>query len=411
VSSRQSTLARGLVWLLATLLVGSLLAACGSASVTVAEDRANADSTRGYRNLPCSRRIERASVLTVSRDTSLDREWAAYADSGQGWNGGDSVHAYKLEGGRILWTFADSFVGPLGPHLTRNPRQRILHSVFVLQRGIYFRTITGGTPEKPEPLVWFPGTHQDFMALAGAMELPSRFQELFMDDKVTAHGRLIEEPRDTLVATFSAKTLKLLGTKPLSDPSSTVLWGSAVFQGRRWIYVYGASAYGANKQLYVAKVGGDNLNDPWLFWDGSGWSDRQSKAKPVLSAVSAEVSVSKFDGMYVVVTTPTFKAYSNRVWFYFGCAPTGPFLLRSKIADTYYTGRQALSRFGLSDVYVYDAMDQQALNHGDHWVISYDRNVTNFPSLFRNALVYRPAYLQVTLGFTRGRPARPMESG
>jgi len=411
VSSRQKALARGLMGLLAALLAGCLLAACGSASVSLAEERTTTESTRGYRNLPCSQRIKRASVLTVSKDTSLDREWAAYGDSGRGWNGGDSVHAYKLGGGRILWTFADSFVGPLGPHLTRNPTQPILHSVFVVQRGIYFRTITGGTPEKPEPLVRFPGTHQDFMALAGAMESPSRFQELFMDDKVTPHGRLIEEPKDTIVATFSASTLKLLSTRLLASPSSSVLWGSAVFQGRRWIYVYGASAYGANKELYVAKVGGDNLNDPWLFWDGSSWSRNQSKARPVLSAVSAEVSVSRFDGMYVVVTTPTFKAYSNRVWFYFGCAPTGPFLLRSRIADTYYTGPEALPRFGLSDVYVYDAMDQQALNRGDHWVISYDRNVTAFPSLFRNALVYRPGYLQVTMGFTRARPAETAESG
>jgi len=99
----------------------------------------------------------------------------------------------------------------------------------------------------------------------------------------------------------------------------------------------------------------------------------------------------------VLVTTPTTKTYSNRIWFYFGCAPTGPWTLRSDVAATFWVGGEALPRYGISDVYVYDAMDQPALNQGDNWVISYDRNVTSFSTIFANALVYRPGYLKVVV--------------
>jgi len=100
----------------------------------------------------------------------------------------------------------------------------------------------------------------------------------------------------------------------------------------------------------------------------------------------------------VLVTSPTNVAYSAAIDFDLACSPVGPFRVTKSILATYYTGPLAEPQYGFSDVYVYDAMDQVALNRGATWLVSFDRNVLEYGQLAQNVTVYRPSYLLVRIG-------------
>ena len=63
------------------------------------------------------------------------------------------------------------------------------------------------------------------------------------------------------------------------------MWGSTVRTFDGFTYVYGASARGFDKSAYVARVQGLDLNAPWSYWDGSGWSSDPTAAEPIFSGV------------------------------------------------------------------------------------------------------------------------------
>ncbi len=67
----------------------------------------------GLASNSCTARARGTEVLSVTKDESLMSQWNDYANSGIGWTGGDSVHGYSIGHGSTLWTFADSFLGPI----------------------------------------------------------------------------------------------------------------------------------------------------------------------------------------------------------------------------------------------------------------------------------------------------------
>ncbi len=374
------------------LLGGLLLASCG---------RSGASAAGGLAALPCGERVRDATVTAVVPDRSLDAAWAAYGDHGDGWVAGDSVHAYRLPGGQVLWTFADSFLGPLPPSGHLGPSTPFVHSTAVVQDGSSFRTIWASRPGKPRASL-LPDAHrnQAYLALAG-IAANGRLQLLYLRERIAGEVA-IEQPADEVVASFALPSLRLVSVRRLAVEERGVVWGAAVSRLGGRTYVYGASASGGDKDLYVALAPDGDLAGRWRYWDGQRFVANPARAVPIMTNVSSELSVTSVDGMDVLVTTPTDTAYSNLVAVGFACRPTGPFTLATAFRASDQTGPLGERRFGVGDVYVYDAMDQAALNEGDRLLVSYDQNTVNPKELPTHPAVYRPGYLWVTIG-----PRRP----
>lgn len=373
-------------------LLGATLSACSSSGPSSASSSPSAEAAAS-----CARRAADTTVTGVTRDSSLDDAWTAYGDSDQGWAAGDSVHGYALGSGTTLWTFADTFLGPIGPHGSQSPSKPLYHSVFVLQHDGQFRTIVGGTKAHPASLITTADPYDIYLGLAGLVA-DHQLQEIFLNDVAGPHTTLFQNPTGTLLGVFSVPSMRLVRVVHLPAVNPDIQWGAAITRVGSYTYIYGATSGGSDKRLYVARVPGTNLLGSWRFWTGSRWSAHQVQLAPIASGVSDEVSVTEYEGMSVLVTTPTTVPYSADIDFDFACSPTGPFHVTKTILASYYTGVLGEAKYGIRDVYVYDAMDQASLNRGSTWLVSFDRNDLLYGLLARNVTVYRPSYLLVKIG-------------
>jgi len=61
-----------------------------------------------------------------------------YAQTGRGWKGADRTYSVPLPGGRDLWLFSNTFLGPVGPETKRPLCTRLFttRSCCSLMRGV-----------------------------------------------------------------------------------------------------------------------------------------------------------------------------------------------------------------------------------------------------------------------------------
>ncbi|EQD36930.1 hypothetical protein B1B_16328, partial [mine drainage metagenome] len=189
----------------------------------------------------CLAKAKSTEVLAVSKDTTLSSQWTSYAQTGTGWTGGDSVHAYRLSSSSILWSFADSFLGPVNTDGTRPYDAPLVHNLAVIQKGATFHLVVNGTVSHPTPLV-APRHKDDFyLALSGIVE-GNRFQEFLMEIHRYKNGGFHWQQSTTVIATFSLPGFHLKSVVPVRQPNLSIQWGSYVMHQGRYVYIYGATA-------------------------------------------------------------------------------------------------------------------------------------------------------------------------
>jgi hypothetical protein len=342
----------------------------------------------------CAARAASASIGRVAADARLDRRWAAYRDTNKGWTGGDSVFAYNVPFLGKLWTFADAFVGGLLPAGAR-VGTGMIHSLFVVERSeTAFRV---RRREHGNTTLLGPAKGPVFyLSLAGAVNR-NDFQELYTVRKLVGKGPLQAAPAGNVLATFSLPSLNLVGTKPVGGNPAAVVWGSNVSRFGGYSYVYGASALSYDKNGFVARIRGTDLNGLWTYWEGNGWSANPAAARPFATGVEQEYSVTLVDGVYVLVSSDGRTPFSPYASVSFGCSPIGPFSNYQRFLVSDAVGQMGAWIWHLSDVYVYDAVAQPALAApaGDV-VISYNQNSLYYIPAHDGA-VYLPGYLDLPL--------------
>jgi hypothetical protein len=360
----------------------------------------SADSAHGRSALAtCATRASELSIGSVRQDGELDQKWASYIASDKGWTGGDSVYAYVLPGGRRLFSFSDSFIGNLLPGDRRPAYNFIYHNLFVVSGPRGFQLITGGTAKDRQAIVSATpiakGYH--FYLLLGGIVERTTFQAVFMERLRTGPFSLDNVPVASVIGTFSLPSLRLLRLSPVRAPPAPVQWGSYVARFGAWTYIYGASSNGLDKSAYVARVPGADLTGAWTYWDGHGWSRSWAKAALLVRHVDQEYSVTRFDGIYVLLSSDSEQPFSPSADMYFACSPTGPFRHERSFVVSYFVGPIGAKLWGDGAVYVYDALVQPALSKGGDLVVSYDQNSLNFAAILDHADIYRPGYLVVRL--------------
>ncbi len=346
----------------------------------------------------CTAKARSIKVLSVTKDNSLMTQWNNYADSGVGWTGGDSVHAYSIGNGSILWSFADSFLGPINSNGTRPFMAPLVHNLFVVQHGSEYHLKIDGNVNQPYPLVSSRNPRNFYLALSGAVE-GDRFQEFLMEIHRQGNGGFHWQQVKTVIATFSLPALKLTGVTPLRQPNLSIQWGSYVMNLGGYAYIYGATATSTTqKKMYLARVSSDDLTAKWQYFDGSGWTADASRAAGIYDGASEEFSVTPYDGVYIVINSSVSNKFSAKVNVLTGCSPEGPFSKVSSFVASYRVGPLGQSEFHSFKVWVYEAMDQPSLNRGPQFLVSYNRNSLDYWDLFHSTAIYRPGYLWVTIG-------------
>lgn len=343
----------------------------------------------------CAVRAARASIGPVKPATNIDELWANYVATDKGWTGGDSVYAYNVPGLGRLWTFADSYLGDIVDG--ERPAGTIHHSLFIVQGAAGFRAIGGENGQRQLIGPDF-GPVLD-LSLGGTVVSKSRFEELFTKRRRYGGASLDTAPVANVLATFSLPSLALVGEKQVGGDPTRITWGSFVTQLGGFSYVYGTSASGFDKQAFVARVAGRDLNAPWSYWDGHGWVAQASSAQSFLSGLgNVEYSVVSYEGVYVLLGTDDSEALSPVADVYFGCSPKGPFTNEHRFLVSPYTMHPGRTHWQDGSVYVYNEVMQPALPApaGD-LVLSYNQNALDFLAILAHPDIYRPGYLDMPI--------------
>jgi hypothetical protein len=241
-----------------------------------------------------------------------------FAASRRGWTGGDGTFSAGLPGGRTAWLFGDTFIGGVRSDGSREPGTPMLRNSLVVQEGGCLTTIAAALPGDDADHWYWP---------SAAVVAGDRLHAYFTRLERTGGGPLDLAVDGSVVTSFDATTLERGDVTELPQRTNT-FWGAAVVTDEDFTYVYGIDD--AVKRVLVARSAAGDLDGPFAFWDGSGWSMSAAAAAPVLDeTVSDQITVVP-DGTEVrLISQPPF---SDDVVEWRALTPQGPFTGRSVVA-------------------------------------------------------------------------------
>jgi hypothetical protein len=331
------------------------------------------------------------TLESTATEPHLTAAFTHYGNTGGGWTGGDSTYSVPLPGGRLLWLFSDTFLGTVNPDGSRPADGPIVNNTFVEQRRERFRTIHGGTAQEPTAVLPPPAPDAWYWLADGELGKPG-LQVVFQRYDRFGPGQWDWGFSGNVLGRFDPGDYELRDVTPL--PSATkVAWGSWIDRVGPHTYVYGVRDLGAVKHMQIARVRGDDLRRPWEFFTGDGWSADERDAADVMPNVANEYSVTRYRGVYMLITQDTSFPFNTEVVAYFSCSPTGPFVARTKLFDTPETG--ASGTCGDPDVFTYNAHEHPELRRGNRLLVTYNVNSFDFADDLRDVTIYRPRFVEV----------------
>ncbi len=332
-----------------------------------------------------------------------------------GWVGGDGAHTVPLADGSLLWTFGDSLVGEV-----REGRREIaffVHNAIALQRGktpeAGALSFHFGRGPAGEPAAFFAGKE------GGGWRWPFHGRQgrgglfLFLLEVEPAAG-------PAAFAFSPAGGLLAVIANPADPPGDwrvdlhEIPWGAperrfgqAVVAEEDGTLVFGTleenGPGGPVRHLLLARAPAEALADfaSWRFHDGRGWSAAVEEARPLLSGIAPEFSVSRLPGADGWVLVASEEALSPRILLRFAPRPEGPW----GEAIAVYSCPEAAAD---ARVFCYAAKAHPALSsRPGELIVTYVANATDPGLLASRPELYRPRFLRVTLDPGPARSAGP----
>jgi hypothetical protein len=332
-------------------------------------------------------------VASAAPNTALNNLFNTYGNSGVGWTGADSTYSTPLPGGKQLWIYSDTFLGPVDANLGRPLDTPFLRNSFIVQNGNSLTTVHGGTASAPDTLLK-PSNPDNWYWLGAGIAIGGVLNQTVVEFGKTGPGQWDFAWMGTYLARIPTANL----TQPISftplPSSAEVTWAAWLQIIDNYVYVYGVEDLGASKYLHVARAPGRNLRAQWQYWTGSGWSAREADSVRVLEGVSNEHSVTPWRGKYLLVTQDTTEVFSAKIVGYVGNSPTGPFTDKTLLYTTPETG--ALGTYRNANVYTYNPHAHPELSTDNRVVISYNVNSLNGDDLYEDVTIYRGRFINVT---------------
>jgi hypothetical protein len=322
----------------------------------------------------------RSSAIEVNPAMSFNRAFTQY---GPGWTGGDAVYSLPLPDGRILWIFADTWLGVVNPDRSRPGGQPFVNNSLVIQDGDDFITLHGGTASSPASY-FDPGIPDNFYWPADAF---------IAGDKVYVFlPRIFKYGPGMWDFGLDATDIARLNITDLSieeiftwSKSNNTTWGAGVYETSDSIYVYGSENGSFGKHMHVGRF---PISDPMSreFWDGTAWNPAISESARIFSGNSNQFSVFKhIDGSYHLLNQGDF--FSDEIHMYDAPGPIGPFSNQRTVVKTPLDG---------GDIFTYNALVHPQFTRADGTIlVGWCINSFNFLDHFSNADVYRPYFAWV----------------
>ena len=291
-----------------SLLAGACLLAAPAAARVLGDDvtaRPANGATPEFRSTP------RATATCGAEPTSA-AGWERLFDAQSGsWSGGDGAASVRLDDGRRLWFFGDTFVGDVSPNGRRSDSTRIVRNSAVITDASCVEPVSTRHDFLPgRAATWLWPTVATVTGTAGDGAAVVRvFAQRLAADAASGFGfRRV----GVTVATLRVPAHGTPAVVAMRDlPASDVLWGAAVLREGATTWVYGTRDPGRTlvlgRELLLARAPTATLTDArtWRYRTADGWSSRPADAAAIRSAddgVSTVTSVARVAGRYVAVT-------------------------------------------------------------------------------------------------------------
>jgi hypothetical protein len=324
-----------------------------------------------------------------------------------GWIGGDGVSSVPLAADRILWLFADTWVGKIkGGERTD---ATIVNNTAVIQEGAgkspgmrFFirRDATG----KARGLLTPRDGGGWFWPQAGALHRDRLYVFLTQVEKSGEPGafgfRLIGQWLAIVSNPLDAPTQWQVKQKRLPcaefRPDYELTLGAALLTEGKYLYIYGVADQvekpWRHKKMVVARAPLESVADfsTWRFYTEGRWGTDHRQASRLVDGLANDYSVSyhRTFGCYVLVYTE--NGLSPRILCRTANAPWGPWSTSTVVYKCPEAGWD-------KRIFCYAAKAHPELAKADELVISYVANSFDFWQVAVDARLYWPKFIRVKL--------------
>ncbi|MCW6004404.1 fibronectin type III domain-containing protein [Micromonospora sp. CPCC 205371] len=321
----------------------------------------------------------------VSAD-AMNAMFTDYGDAGGHWTGGDNTASVVLPDGRVVWLFADTFLGTVNADHTRPLNSPMVNNTIVVQSGTSLTTtLHGGTAQAPEALVK-PTQEGEFLWAADGTVENGSLKVMYNRLRKTGEGVLDFEMTGVTLATFALPALTLSSVVDLPF-GSDISWGAGIFPDGAYTYIYGiSSGTGFMKFAHLARVPAGGLSGQWQFWTGSTWSTDPQSATRLLSGVGGG-GVQKIGSQYVWVSHENNLMFDSQIVAYTSNSPTGPFS-----GPTHLFTAPEMQQPG---VIMYDARVHPELARSGKLLVSYNLNSLEPNGTYADVRQGRPRFIEI----------------
>jgi hypothetical protein len=346
----------------------------------------------------CPDELAHAAVASSRPDYALDNQMRSYANSNQGWSGGDGGVSAPLPDGAVAWLFDDSYPNPVVQG-TR-PVAHMIHNMIVIQHGTTYTALhrfrDGQELEYMNYRVRRGSRHFYWNngAVASDGALYVSYSSYYYPATPTVFGFV---RTGTVIAKYDLPSMRLTAVDVLH---ATIQWGVWMMHHGPYVYIYGSNSIPGlvpTTRMYLARAPYTDLLGAWQYWDGSAWSSDPQAGVAISSVTGPQFSITMVGNVYVLVTMA--RGYlSDVVKAYFSCRPMGPFVRGSFLYRT-EGGGLPYGTNGIAGVYTYGATVHPQLTNGNQIIVSYDVNTSDWALLNENVNIIRPRYVRANITF------------
>jgi len=305
--------------------------------------------------------------------------------------GGDGAISIVIDKKKSLWLWGDSFVGESTGEMRESTIPSIFGNVFILLDGDSARTIYGGTPEQPLPVIVSEnvnGCHAVYWPHHGFVK--NGILHLFASNIVFGGSGMWDFYCRALVyCRLSYPDFALIDRQEmLAYPVNNVDYGFGLHEYRGHYYFYGSQFNGFKSTLHVGRARLiDNILQDWEYFDGTGWTVDPSKTNPLSGIdvpISSQFSIIKYKKKFILLSQER-GIGTNDIYTFVADNPVGPWYNKKKIYSTPEPVQD-------SNLFAYNAMAHPQYDKDGMLLVSYCLNMHN-PT--HRVSDYRPRFIRV----------------
>jgi hypothetical protein len=328
----------------------------------------------------------------------------ALFDRAEGWIGADGAYSVAASPTRTLWLFSDTWIGKIRDG--RRTDATIVNNSVGVQAGVGERvtySVARGPDGKAAALIVPSDGRGWFWLQAGIADRSRLF--LFLNQVEKTDEKSVFGFRSVglwlgIVANADKppelwRVHQLIMPNAIFSEDRTLAWGAALLRVGDDLYVYGTDERRGkvppNRQMVIARVPVASVADfaTWRYFREGVWGEDFRNASPLAGDIACDYSVTALGKRYLAIYTE--RGLSPRIAGRMADRPWGPWSTPAVLHECPEMSRD-------KRVFCYGAKAHPALSSGRDLVVSYVVNSFDFWQVAREAGLYWPRFVRVTLG-------------